>query len=399
MPRAPRFTERDVKEKAQPGKLLFVSDTPCLYLWTSPGPKRKQRWTYRYTDPDKGRVTTKSLGSYPEVTLEMAKNGAAYARKILKVDKINPFKTDWNEGSTKTYGEVAQAWLDNNKSPGKEKQYKNAKHLVLVLGEQLLKKPIMKIRPTDIHDALKSRWDENETPKQVQRARAKIEQVFDFANAKRWFFDENPASWKKLKHLFPKLKIEREHFDAMPYEDVPGFIQVLRARQSNSAAAVALEFCLLTAARSAEVRGMRWSEVDLENRLWTVPKARMKGGREHSVPLSDRAVEILNRQEERKQCGVDHYVFFAHQRHDKPLDEKGMRGLLRKMGIKDATVHGFRSSFSDWGGDETDYARETIEECLAHRVGNTTTQAYRRRTALVKRRIVMDHWSSYCSGS
>jgi integrase len=178
----------------------------------------------------------------------------------------------------------------------------------------------------------------------------------------------------------------------MDYDDVPGFIQALRQRQSNSVAAVALEFLLITAARSGEVRGMLWPEVKFEDRLWIIPKERTKTGREHRVPLSDRAMEILKRQQER---GADHYVFFAHQRHHKPLDEKSMRDLLRKMRIK-ATVHGFRSSFKDWAEDTTGFPSARIEECLAHRIGNKAEQAYRRKDALKKRHEIMSAWAAHC---
>src|SRR5262249_25944334 len=130
MPRAPKFTDRTIKEKAKPGKLLHVNSTPNLYLRTSPGPKRKQRWEFRFSRPDGSGVTTKSLGPYPEVTIEMAKNRAEHARKILKVDKINPFTVDWDDGATKTYGEVAAEWIKENKSSWKtEKQFRDAKHL------------------------------------------------------------------------------------------------------------------------------------------------------------------------------------------------------------------------------------------------------------------------------
>jgi integrase len=168
-----------------------------------------------------------------------------------------------------------------------------------------------------------------------------------------------------------------------------------------------LEVAILTACRSGEVLGMRWSEIGydfenenripkhFENRVWTIPAKRMKARREHVVPLSDRVIEILSRRWEHRIDGSD-LVFFAHQRPT-PLDEKSMRELLRKMKVK-ATPHGFRSSFSDWAGDETDFADETIEFCLAHQVKDSTRRAYRRRTALEKRRELMAQWADYCEG-
>jgi integrase len=207
------------------------------------------------------------------------------------------------------------------------------------------------------------------------------------------FTAENPARWKeKQKNFYPTFKNKRGHFSAMPYEDVPEFVQALRQYQNNSVAAVALEICVLTAARSGEILGMRRSEVDLENRIWTIPAARMKGGRGHIVPLSDRAIELLKRRYEQR--GISDYVFTAHRRPT-PMDEKSMRQILHKMN-KSVTVHGFRSSFRDWCGDETNFAREAVEACLAHVVGNASETAYRRRTALEKRREIMKAWAEYC---
>ena len=392
MPRAPRFTDRTIVAEAKPGKRLFVRDCPGLYLYTSTGPKKRQRWIFRFSRPDKSGVTERSLGRYPSVTIEMAKNAVARARLMMERDKLDPWKVDSDIGLQKTYGEVAKLWIESNKSSwNTAKQHRNTELLLLVHGASLLDMPILKIKPSHIHDALRPLWDR--TPYQVRRALAKMQSVFDYAKVNRWFFGDNSARWKgNLEHLFPRLpKAEREHYAAMPYEHVPKFIRALRQRQDRSVAAVALEFCILTATRSNETLGMRWSEVDFENRIWTIPANRMKKGREHQVPLSDRAIEILKRRQEHKHGD---YVFFGYQR-DKALDDKSMRLVLHKMGVK-ATTHGFRSSFRDWAGDETDYARETIEECLAHLVGNTTEQAYRRRTGLEKRCALMAQWADHC---
>jgi integrase len=394
MPRAPKFDDDTIKKEAKPGKLLHVSDTPNLYLRTS-GKKRKQRWEFRFSRPGSAGVTTKSLGPYPAVTVEMAKNRANHARLILQRDKTNPFEVDWDDGATKTYGEVAAEWLGENKSSWKtEKQFRDAKHLLLVVGKELVGKPIFKIRAPNIRDALKV-WCKD-TPKQVRRALTRIENVFDYAIVKNLYHSDNPARWKgKQKILFPELsKLERDnHFEAMPYEDVPEFFSRLRQLQNDRVPAIGLEFLILTASRPGEVLGMQWLEVpDFEKtRLWTIPAKRMKEGREHTVPLSARAVEILKRRKE--QAGKRHHVFFAGQR-DKRMDDKSMRNVLRDMG-ESADVHGFRSTFTDWAGDTTDFDTEIIEMCLAHRVKHTRRH-YRQRTALEKRRALMDAWASYC---
>jgi len=389
MPRAPKFTDKNIKAEAVPGKRLFVRDTPNLYLWTSRGPRRRQRWLLRISRPGGAGVTERSLGPYPEVTLETAKNRAHHARLILKRDKINPFETDWNEGATTTFGEVAQKWVDRQNWTNREKQRHDTEYFLFTYGKSLLDKPLLQIRPKDIHDAL---WDKR--PKQVKRALAKIEAVFDFAKANHWYFAENPARWKeKQKHLFPRFSNERVNFAALDYEAMPEFMRALRQHQDSSVAAVALEFVIIAATSSSAVRGMRWSELSLKNQIWTIPKERntKRGSREHIVPLCSRAMEIINRREEHR---VGEFVFSAHRRN-RPLDEKAMREILRKI-KPGVTVHGFRSTFRDWAGDETDFPRDLIEECLSHQVGNAVERAYRRRSSLAKRREVMEAWASYC---
>jgi integrase len=168
-----------------------------------------------------------------------------------------------------------------------------------------------------------------------------------------------------------------------------------RLREREAMTALALEFLILTAARTNEVRGMTWSEVSRSEKLWTVPAMRMKSGREHEVPLSPRAIEILERV-----AGLanapDEYVFQG-KRRDQPLSNMGLEMLLRRMKVG-VTVHGFRSSFRDWTGDCTHFPREVAEAALAHAVGDKAEHAYRRKTALAKRKKLMNAWAAYCAG-
>jgi integrase len=396
MPRAPKFTDAHIKAGAVPGKRLFVRDCPNLYLLTS-HKKKKQRWVMRISRPDGSGVTDRSLGPYPEVTLEMAKNRAHHARLILKRDKINPFETDWDEGATTTFEEVARKWVNSRDWTNREKQRHDTEYFLFTCAKELLDRSLLKIRPKDIHDTLRPLWDKKK-PKQVKRALSRIENVFDFAKANHWYFAENPARWEeKQQYLFPEFSNDRVNFAALPYEDMPEFMRALRQYQNNSVAAVALEFCILTATRSNEIRGMKWFEIGLGTH-WIIPAARLKkgkrkqgGGRDHIVPLSPRAMEIINR---RKEHRVGEYVFSAHRR-DRPLDEKAMREILRKI-KPGVTVHGFRSTFRDWAGDETEYPRDLIEVCLSHQVGNSVERAYRRRSALVKRHEIMQAWAEFC---
>jgi integrase len=186
------------------------------------------------------------------------------------------------------------------------------------------------------------------------------------------------------------LKLARGHHAAMSYEDVAAFIAKLRKREATSA--LALELSILTAARSGEILGMGWSEIDIDKKIWTVPADRMKAGREHRVPLSPRAITIL-RQLEKLKAGE---FVFSGQARGKPLSNMAMEMVLRRMKIDDATVHGFRSSFRDWAGNVSNFPREVVETALAHVIGDKAEQAYRRGDALEKRRKLMDAWAGYC---
>jgi integrase len=390
MPHAPRFTERHIVAEAVPGRPLFVRDTPNLYLLTNTGKKRKQRWSFRFTDPDTGKVTTKTLGQFPAVSLAMAKNRADHARLILQRDNINPFKNpELNEGRT-TFEEVAHEWINSRKFKN-PKQRNSAERLLLVYpGEKLLKMQIIKIRPQHINDALLPRWEDS--PGQVRRSLAMMKKVFARAKVKRLYFGENPALWEGVQEeLFgPMPESDDKHFAAMPHRQVREFIRALR--QHDSVAARALEFLILTATRSGETRGMKWSEVDLPNRLWIIPKERMKtGNREHRVPLSPPAIELLEQLPERSQ-----YVFPGRNRKQ-PMEPKFMRRILRKMGISEdvATVHGFRSSFRDWEAERPEPNFEAAEMALAHSIGTKVTKAYLRSDLLDTRREIMDAWAKY----
>jgi integrase len=176
----------------------------------------------------------------------------------------------------------------------------------------------------------------------------------------------------------------------MPYEDVAAFVGKLRDREAT--AALALEFCILTAARSGEILGAQWAEIDLDKKIWTVPANRMKAGREHRVPLSARVVSILKQMAKLK---MGDFVF-PGQARGKPLSNMAMEMMLRRMKIDYATVHGFRSSFRDWAGNVSSFPREVTETALAHVIGDKAEQAYRRSDALEKRRKLMDAWATYC---
>jgi integrase len=243
----------------------------------------------------------------------------------------------------------------------------------------------------DILAVLKPIW--NEKPETASRVRGRIEKVLDAAKAMGFRSGENPARWRgHLDHLLPKpSKLARRHHAAMAYEEVSAFFK--RLRESPSTASLALEFCILTASRSGEVLGARWSEIDLENKIWSVPASRMKAGREHRVPLSNRATAILK---QLRPIRTGEFVF-AGQRPRRPLSNMAMAMVLRRTKIEGATVHGFRSSFRDWAGNVSNFPREVAETALAHIIGDKEEQAYRRSDALEKRRKLMEAWATYCA--
>ena len=226
----------------------------------------------------------------------------------------------------------------------------------------------------------------------ASRLRGRIERVLDFAKVRGWRTGDNPALWRgHLKSILPaRQRLARGHHAAMPYRDVPAFLQALQGKEAL--AARALEYLILTAARSGEVLGATWEEIDFDAAVWTVPAARMKAGREHRVPLSARAVAILKALHEVR---ISDFIF-PGQAKGRPLSGMAFEMLMRRMKADAFTPHGFRSAFRDWAGDATSFPREVAEQALAHRVGDATERAYRRADALEKRRRLMVAWADYC---
>jgi integrase len=227
-------------------------------------------------------------------------------------------------------------------------------------------------------------------PITAMRLRGRIEAILDWAKARELRDGENPARWKgHLINLLPaRATLHREnHRPALPYPQAPAFMVELRSRDTVSAQA--LEFCILTAARTGETVGAQWSEINFETRLWTVPAERMKNGRAHVVPLSDRAVELLQQLPRVVGCNF----LFPGARLKEPIGRMAMLEVLR--GMRPVTVHGFRSTFRDWCGDCTNFPRDVVEAALAHRIENKVEAAYRRGTAVEKRRQLMTEWARF----
>jgi integrase len=329
------------------------------------------------------------------VSLAEARDKADEARKLLTVGR-NPIAAKREAEEAKaglpTFGQTAEAFIEA-KAPG----WRNPKHQAQ--WRQTLKchaatlwiMPVGDVDTKAVLGVLQPLWQK--VPETASRLRGRIEAVLDAARAKGHIppNEANPARWRGHldKLLAKRQSLSRGHHTALPYPEVPAFLASLRERQAT--AALALEFCILTAVRSGEVLGARWCEIDLETMLWTIPAARMKAGRAHRVPLSTRALTILKKLAEAKSGDFA----FPGQKSGKPLSSTAMEMLLRRMNA-DATVHGFRSSFRDWAGNETNFSRELAEAALSHVIGDKAEQAYRRSDALDKRRALMQAWANYC---
>jgi integrase len=293
------------------------------------------------------------LGSATTVSLADAREKASAARRKL-AQGVNPIEDRRRDNGIPTFGEMA-----DNVREALSAGFRNEKHkaqwksTLETYAAPLRFKPVDTIATDDVLAVLKPIW--TLIPETASRVRGRIEKVLDAAKAKGFREGENPARWRgHLDHLLSKpSKLGRGHHPAMPYEDVAAFVG---------------------------------------KKVWTVPATRMKAGREHRVPLSNRAIAILKRL---RDFGSSEFVF-PGQKPKKPLSNMAMEMVLRRMKVENATVHGFRSSFRDWAGNVTSFPREVTETALAHVIGDKAEQAYRRGDALDKRRILMEAWAAYC---
>ena len=256
----------------------------------------------------------------------------------------------------------------------------------------LSKIPVQKVGTDDVVKALTPLWaDRYETATKV---RERIKLVLDHAKARGLRTGDNPAQWKgHLDQIMPERpKSEDGHHAAVPYPELPAAYKLVKSQVGIGAKA--LQFAILTACRSGEVRGATWAEIDMENAVWTIPASRMKAAKEHRVPLSPAALNILA---EMKRIQLNDFVF-PGAREGRPLSDMTLAKVMSTAGIGDFTVHGFRSTFRDWAAEETTHQREVAEAALAHAVGDQVERAYRRGDALEKRRLLMRDWAAFCGG-
>lgn len=368
-------------ETAKPGR---HGDGRGLFLYVKATGSRS--WVLRYQV--QGRRRDLGLGAYPDVSLAMARERAAEARRLIANGEDPIAKKQ--QAQPKTFKEAALELIES-KRPG----WKNAKHaaqwastLESYVFPKIGQGQVAKIETADVIGALTPIWTDK--PETASRVRQRIEAVIDYATALGIRSGDNPARWRgHLDHLLPKPKKVRavKHHPALPHGQIADFMVDLALREG--VAARALGFTILTASRSGETRGMTWAEVDLENRLWTIPTARMKAGKEHRVPLSDAALAYLGSRRDDNAL-----VFESEAKPGRPISDMSMTAVLRRMNRTEITVHGFRSTFRDWAGETTGFPREVIEAALAHGIKNKAEAAYARSDLFDKRRDLMDSWAA-----
>ena len=398
------------KRNHEPGKLVPVTlkrlpdgwhaDGGNLYLFVR---NASRSWVFRFTAPN-GKRKNMGLGSLDTVTLANArslvkelrakvKNPTAPTDPIIERQELRA-TVRAEKARAMTFKQCAVACIDALRSG-----WKNSKHAAQwestletyaypIIGSL----PVADIDTPLIIKILHPIWTtKNET---ASRLRGRIEKVLSWATANGFRHGENPARWRgHLDNLLaaPRKVQTVEHHAALPFKEMGTFMAELRKRDGIGARA--LEFAILTAARSGEVRGATWPEIDLSEKVWTIPAARMKAKKEHRVPLSDAAITLL---QALPQLDAEEIVF-PSTKPGAPLSDMTLTGVLRRMGRGGLTAHGFRSTFRDWAGETTAYSRETIEHALAHQLTDKAEAAYARGTMFDKRRRLMEDWSKYCS--
>ncbi len=389
---------------------------PGLYgdgagLWLKVTEHGSKSWIFRFTRA--GRERWMGLGSFPDVSIVEARDTASELRKKVR-NGIDPLQEKQERlaiaqaasANAMTFDWCAEQYINAHKSG-----WKNTKHcdqwtntLATYATPIVGALAVDKIDTSDVMRILQPIWStKSET---ASRLRGRIESVLDWATTRKLRTGENPARWKgHLDNLLPaRSKLARvQHHPALPWSGMADFMAALRQQEGTGARA--LEFAILTAARSGEVRGMTWSEIDVASKMWIVPAERMKAGNEHRVPLSEPVLLVLQRAKEMGTLVNSSLVFpgttltkatESKSPTLKPLSDMTLTAVLRRMERGDITAHGFRSSFRDWAAEATDYPNEMAEMALAHTVKSAVEAAYRRGDLLEKRRHMMAEWARHC---
>jgi integrase len=393
-----KLTALKVEKAQEPG---MYGDGGGLYLRvTSDGAKN---WVFRFML--NGRARWMGMGPLHTVSLAEARRRAAENR-LRRHDGIDPIEARragrlqarLDAAKAMTFRQCAEGYIQAHRAG-----WRNGKHAAQ--WEATLAtyaKPVIGALPVQAVDTalvlkvIEPLWTTK--PETAGRLRGRIESILDWAKVRGYRAGENPARWRgHLDKLLPaRSKVRKvEHHAALPYAELPGFLVALRGQEGI--AARALEFLVLTAARTGETIGARWSEVDLKDGTWTVPADRMKAGREHRVPLPLCALAILEEMQTRRYAD-DGFVFVGGK-VGKPLSNMAFLMLLRRMGRHDLTAHGFRATFKTWASERTNFPREVIEAALAHTIGSKVEAAYQRGDIFEKRRRLMQQWATFCAAT
>lgn len=374
----------------------YLSDGAGLYLQVSKTGTKS--WIFRFTRAGKQREM--GLGPVHTIGLAEARAKARDCRALLLNGK-DPLETRNSEKMAEalerakmiTFDQCASAYIAAHRS-----SWKNVKHgnqwentLATYAGPIIGALPVASVDTGLVVKVLSPIWSsKTET---ATRLRGRIESILDWATVSKYRVGENPARWRgHLENLLadPSKLGRVEHHPALPWQELGAFMVDLRSREGIAARAV--DFAILTAARSGEVRGATWSEIDIAGALWIIPAARMKAGREHRVPLSTAAIALL-----KNLTRHDDFVFPGRAKGS-ALSDMSLTAVLRRMGRPDITVHGFRSTFRDWCAESlaNSFPREVCEHALAHSLPDKVEAAYRRGDLLEKRMLLMQVWANYC---
>lgn len=383
-----------VSKNSKPG---YYGDGAGLWLQVSKSITKS--WIFRYTLAGKQREM--GLGALHTVTLSEARAKAKSCRSLLldgkdplDARKASQLVEALERAKMITFDQCATAYIAAHRG-----SWKNAKHaaqwestLATYAGPIIGALPVAAVDTALVVKVLSPIWqDKTET---ATRLRGRIESILDWATVSKFRVGENPARWRgHLDNLLadPNKVSKVEHHPALPWQDLVGFMTELRMREGIAARAV--EFAILTATRSGEVRGAAWGEIDMDAALWTIPAERMKAGREHRVPLSTAALELL------KSAPRLGEIVFPGRGKDTALSDMSLTAVLRRMGRKEITVHGFRSTFRDWCSEAVanSFPREVCEHALAHSLPDKVEAAYRRGDLLEKRKMLMQTWADFCT--
>lgn len=389
-----RLKNLEVERLKKPGR---YGDGGGLYLQVSSTGTKSWAFRYRITIGGKKQDRQMGLGPYPAISLADARQRAITAKRSLVdgVDPIEDRKARRAAGESKpTFERCATECIEAMRPGWKSKKHAGQWRSTLkaYAFSTMGSLPVDEIETRHVLEVLRPLWVEKAPT--ASRLRGRIEAVLDWAAANSHRSSENPARWRgHLDKLLAKPGALRQvkHHSALPIAEMGAFMRELREREGMGARA--LEFAILTAARSGEVRGADWSEIDMDRELWTIPVERMKAKREHQVPLSKNAIEILRAIREIQ----SQRLVFPSSKAGRPLSDMTLSAVLRRMGLPGITVHGFRSTFRDWVGDQTNFPSEVAEAALAHTIRDKTEAAYRRGTAIEKRRKLMEAWANFCA--